>query len=147
MISVNLGLLGEVFGSTCNALQLCLLSSVYWRDEARDGGGGGMSGERERERERERESNLKKECAHVHVFILPIHYPLCLTYPTHNSLHNASFSSFNTPCKYTRPEPHSGQKQNTIHQLTTCTVLSTSKNVLYPGHNHLLTTGADDPSL
>ena len=27
------------------------------------------------------------------------------------------------------------------------TMLATSKNVLFPGHNHLLTTGADDPSL
>ena len=26
-------------------------------------------------------------------------------------------------------------------------MLETSKNVLFPGHNHLLTTGADDPSL
>ena len=26
-------------------------------------------------------------------------------------------------------------------------MLSTSKNVLFPGHNHLLTTGTDDPSL
>ena len=26
-------------------------------------------------------------------------------------------------------------------------MLSTSKNVLFPGHNHLLTTGADEPSL
>ena len=33
----------------------------------------------------------------------------------------------------------------TIHQLTT--MLSTSKNVLFPGHNHLLTTGADDLTL
>ena len=24
---------------------------------------------------------------------------------------------------------------------------STAKNVLFPGHNYLLTTGADDPSL
>ena len=32
-----------------------------------------------------------------------------------------------------------------IHQLTT--MLSTSKNVLFPGHNHLLTTGADDLTL
>ena len=36
-------------------------------------------------------------------------------------------------------------KKNTIHQLTT--MLSTSKNVLFPDHNHLLTTGADDPTL
>ena len=36
-----------------------------------------------------------------------------------------------------------GQK-NTIHQVTT--MLATSKNVLFPGHSHLLTTGTDDPS-
>ena len=36
-------------------------------------------------------------------------------------------------------------KQTTIHQLTT--MLSTSENVLFPSHNHLLTTGADDPTL
>ena len=28
-----------------------------------------------------------------------------------------------------------------------CTMLATSKNVLCPGHNHLLTTSADDPTL
>ena len=26
-------------------------------------------------------------------------------------------------------------------------MLATSKNVLFPGHNHLLTTGSDGPSL
>ena len=26
-------------------------------------------------------------------------------------------------------------------------MLATSKNVLFPGHNHLLTTGTDNPSL
>ena len=35
------------------------------------------------------------------------------------------------------------RKTATIHQLTT--ILSTSKNVLSPGHNHQLTTSADDP--
>ena len=40
---------------------------------------------------------------------------------------------------------HITTQKNTIHQLTT--MLSTFKNVLFPGHNHLLTTGADDPSL
>ena len=40
-------------------------------------------------------------------------------------------------------EPTLGKKA-TIYHLTT--MLSTSKNVLFPGHNHLLTTGADDPS-
>ena len=29
-----------------------------------------------------------------------------------------------------------------MHQVTT--TLATSKNVLFPGHNHLLTTGTDD---
>ena len=37
------------------------------------------------------------------------------------------------------------RKKATIHQLTTR--LATSKIVLFPGHNHLLTTGADDPTL
>ena len=37
------------------------------------------------------------------------------------------------------------QKKATIHQVTT--MLATSKNALFPGHNHLLTTGTDDPSL
>ena len=37
------------------------------------------------------------------------------------------------------------QKSKKIHQVTT--MLATSKNVLFPGHNHLLTTGADDLTL
>ena len=37
------------------------------------------------------------------------------------------------------------RKKATIHQLTT--MLATSKNVLFPGHNHLLTTGTDDLTL
>ena len=40
---------------------------------------------------------------------------------------------------------YSHSKKKTIHQLTT--MLSTSKNVLFLGHNHLLTTGADDLTL
>ena len=36
------------------------------------------------------------------------------------------------------------RKKATIHQLTT--MLSTSKNVLFPGHNIMLTTGADGPA-
>ena len=35
--------------------------------------------------------------------------------------------------------------KTTIYQVTI--MLSTSKNVLSPGHNHLLTTCTDDPSL
>ena len=35
--------------------------------------------------------------------------------------------------------------EKAIHQVTTMT--TTSKNVLFPGHNHLLTTSTDDPSL
>ena len=36
-------------------------------------------------------------------------------------------------------------KKATINQVTT--MLATSKNVIFPGHNHLLTTSTDDPSL
>ena len=36
-------------------------------------------------------------------------------------------------------------KKATIHRVTT--MLATFKNVLFPGHNHLLITGADDPIL
>ena len=36
-------------------------------------------------------------------------------------------------------------QKTTIHQITT--MQATSKNVLFPGHNHLLTTGIDYPSL
>ena len=35
-------------------------------------------------------------------------------------------------------------KKAIIHQVTT--ILATFKNVLFPGHNHLLTTSTDDPS-
>ena len=35
------------------------------------------------------------------------------------------------------------RKKGTIHQVTT--MLATYRNVLFPGHNHLLTTGSDDP--
>ena len=36
-------------------------------------------------------------------------------------------------------------KKATIHQVTT--MPATSENVLFPGHNHLLTTDTDDPTL
>ena len=42
-------------------------------------------------------------------------------------------------------EASTAQKKPTIHHLTT--MLATSKNVLFPGHNHLLTTSTDDPPL
>ena len=35
-------------------------------------------------------------------------------------------------------------KNATLHQVTT--MLATSKNVIFPSHNHLLTTDADDRS-
>ena len=40
---------------------------------------------------------------------------------------------------------HTLGKHATIHQVNT--MLATSKNVLFPGHNHLLTTGTDDLTL
>ena len=36
-------------------------------------------------------------------------------------------------------------KRATIHQVTT--MLGSSTNVIFPGHNHRLTTGTDDPTL
>ena len=39
---------------------------------------------------------------------------------------------------------NTGQKA-TMHQASI--MLATPKNVIFPGHNHLLTTSADDPSL
>ena len=45
---------------------------------------------------------------------------------------------------YLKAIKHQANK-TTIHQVTT--MLATSKNVLFPGHNHLLTTGTDDPTL
>ena len=38
-----------------------------------------------------------------------------------------------------------GKKNPTIHQVTS--MLATSKNILFPGHNHLLTSGMDERSL
>ena len=37
------------------------------------------------------------------------------------------------------------RKKVTIQQVTI--MLATSMNILFPGHNHLLTTSTDDPSL
>ena len=42
------------------------------------------------------------------------------------------------------PMEHTAQKA-TVQEVTT--MLATSENVLFTGHNHLLTTGADDPTL
>ena len=50
-----------------------------------------------------------------------------------------------TPNRMANPASLPLGKKNTIHQVTI--MLATSKNVLFPGNNHLLTTGADDPSL
>ena len=40
---------------------------------------------------------------------------------------------------------HLTAQKATIHQVTT--MLATSKNVLFPGHNHLLITGPDNLTL
>ena len=44
-----------------------------------------------------------------------------------------------------RTEDTTLRKKVTIHKVTT--MLATSKNVLFPGHNHLLTTSTYDPTL
>ena len=40
---------------------------------------------------------------------------------------------------------HCTKKNPTVQQVTT--LLTTSENVQFPGHNHILTTSTDDPSL
>ena len=51
---------------------------------------------------------------------------------------------FDVTKKEILPGEDSLRKKATIHQVTT--MLATSKNVLFQGHNHLLTTGTDDSS-
>ena len=50
-----------------------------------------------------------------------------------------------TSFKTSVSSPLSLCKKPIIHQVTN--MLATSKCVLFPGHNHLLTTDTDDPSL
>ena len=65
---------------------------------------------------------------HIHFSFLPVLTQLMVMFPKY--LHTQHY--------------HTGQN-NIIHQLNT--MLATSKNVPFPGSNHVLTTGADDPSL
>ena len=51
-----------------------------------------------------------------------------------------AFLSAHTPTQH-----NTHHKEATIDQVTT--ILATPKNVLFPGHNHLQTTGADDLTL
>ena len=56
----------------------------------------------------------------------------------YNQLHRkASLDDVNNSHSF-----HTLGKKATIHQLTT--MLSIFKNVIFPGHNHLLNTGTDD---
>ena len=52
--------------------------------------------------------------------------------------------------KTAQPVYHDTNLQVTLHKKATIqhltTMLATSKNVLFPGHNHLLTEGTDDPT-
>ena len=66
------------------------------------------------------------------LYIACTHLTLCMPHLT-TKMPRLSESDYTLP------------KKATIHQVTT--MLSTSKNVLFPGHDHLLTTGTDDPSL
>ena len=63
------------------------------------------------------------------------------TLQPHNESYASCFSRF--WCNYHHCKKQ--QPQNTIHQVTI--MLAISKNILFPGHNHLLTTGTDDPLL
>ena len=63
--------------------------------------------------------------------------------------HSSIFLLFVPFISHRAPPPYSWyhplRKKNTIHKVIT--MLATSKNVLFPGHNHLLITGADDKTL
>ena len=48
-------------------------------------------------------------------------------------------------CKLYLSDGSTLHKKAAIHPVTT--ILATSKNVLFPGHNHLLITGAANPTL
>ena len=68
----------------------------------------------------------------------------------HLSNSKITFASINKVCIEYKlywafiPLSFSPANKATMHQVTT--MLATSKNVLFPGHNHLLTTGTGDPS-
>ena len=70
----------------------------------------------------------------------------CLVYKTlHYSLCNHLVSrSYDTPIPFHPKWPNTAQKA-TIHQVTT--MLATSENVLFPGHNHLLIISTDGLTL
>ena len=73
---------------------------------------------------------------------IDIVYPISSGIP---SLHYANVPIYNNPLVIRHMSRLNTWQKNTIHQVTS--MLATSKNVLFPGHNHLLTTSADDPSL
>ena len=54
-------------------------------------------------------------------------------------------SALDPQCARETPLLLTQHKKAIIHQVTT--MLSTSKNVLFPCHNHLLTTGSDNLTL
>ena len=85
----------------------------------------GSSVERERETERERERE-RYEALHQHVCI---EYCFIRVAP-----HSSEYEEFGHLYLWR----HITQQKNTIHQVTT--MLTTSKNVLFLGHNHLLSS-------
>ena len=86
------------------------------------------------------------------VSLPPSMLSLCNAHISHNKCltHTKCFKGFNTlkevtPSTVLRQLPL--RKEAAIHQVGLTTMLATSKYVLFPGHNHLLTTGTDDPTL
>ena len=59
-------------------------------------------------------------------------------------LHQTPISLSKCHCAKKQTNP---QTPTTIHLVQVTTMLATSKDVLFPGHSHLLTTGTDDPTL
>ena len=74
----------------------------------------------------------------------------CIFFTSHSSVSAKSRCQVQKNGKYLgcmSPQgwPCTLHKNASVHQVIT--VLATSKNVLFPGHNHLLTTSTDEPPL
>ena len=78
---------------------------------------------------------------------ISLHLLVSILTPTPPPPHIDNECSVSLTCLITELSHTHGEdfhcEKATIHQVTT--MLATSKNVLFPGHNHLLTTVADDP--
>ena len=100
--------------------------------------------------------DLSKETLIWHIICMSLCPPftLCLNIENDQNPRQKPFDKTNSTlniiplclCLHdTRPAEQWLCEKATVYQVTT--MLTTSKSVLFPGHNHLLSTGTDDPTL